>query len=86
MVTIELNQGQTYVTLEDIYNAFGNKKKQYATRLKNAFAEHHVKTIEDLMALSLYDIACMDGIGSETLRLLIKKLHSLGIEYYPVVI
>lgn len=49
------------------------------------FLEHHVETIDDLMALSLNDLSNMDGIGSETIRLLVKKLSCLGIEYYPVV-
>lgn len=83
MAIIKLNQGQKDVTLNDIYKAFGNKKKHYATRLKHAFLEHHVETIEDLMALSLYDIMNMNGIGAETLRLLILKLNELGIDYYP---
>ena len=72
-------------TLDDIYKAFGKQKKHYATRLKHAFLEHHVETIDDLMALSLNDLLNMDGIGSETLRLLVKKLHNLGIDYFPVV-
>ena len=53
--------------------------------LEHAFLEHHVETIDDLMTLSLNDLLNMDGIGSETLRLLIKKLNSLGFDYYPVV-
>lgn len=73
------------VTLDHIYNAFGKQKKHYASRLRHAFLEHRVETIDDLMALSLNDLLNMDGIGSETLKLLIKKLHGLGIEYYPVV-
>lgn len=73
-----------YITLDDIYKAFGKQKKHYATRLKHAFLEHHVETIDDLMALSLNDLLNMDGIGSETLRLLVKKLSDLGIDYYPV--
>lgn len=85
METKEQNQIQTDVTLDDIYKAFGNKKKHYATRLRHAFLENHVETIEDLMKLSLYDVANMDGIGRETLRLLINKLNSLGIDCYPVV-
>jgi hypothetical protein len=85
MTTTKQEQKQCDVILDDIYKAFGNKKKHYATRLKHAFLEHHVETIEDLMALSLYDIAKMDGIGSETLRLLINKLSGLGIDYYPVI-
>lgn len=72
-------------TLEDLYREFGKQKKHYATRLKHAFLEHHVETIDDLMTLSLNDLLNMDGIGSETLRLLIKKLNSLGFDYYPVV-
>ena len=43
-----------------------------------------IKPIEDYMALSLNDLLNMDGIGSETLRLLVKKLSNLGINYYPV--
>ena len=78
-------QRQIDVTLDDIYKAFGKQKKHYATRLKHAFLEHHVETIDDLMALSLNDLLNMDGIGSETLRLLVKKLSDLGIDYYPVV-
>ncbi len=84
MAIIKLNQGQKDVTLNDIYKAFGNKKEHYASRLKHAFLEHHVETIEDLMALSLYDIINMNGIGAETLRLFIMKLNDLGINYYPV--
>ena len=83
MATIEQNQVQTDVTLDDLYKAFGKKKKHYATRLKHSFIENHVETIEDLMALSLYDIENMEGIGCETLRLLVTKLHGLGIDYYP---
>lgn len=73
------------ITLDDIYKAFGKQKKHYATRLKHAFLEHHVDTIDDLMELSLNDLLNMDGIGSETLRLLVKKLSELGIDYYPIV-
>lgn len=72
------------ITLDDIYKSFGSKKKHYATRLKHAFLEHHVETIDDLLALSLNDISNMHGIGSETIRLLIKYLNGLGIDYYPV--
>ena len=85
MVKKENTQAQNDITLDDIYKAFGKQKKHYATRLKHAFLEHHVETIDDLMALSLNDLLNMDGIGSETLRLLVKKLSDLGIDYYPVV-
>lgn len=84
MATNEHTQIHNDVTLDDIYKAFGKQKKHYATRLRHAFLEHHVETIDDLMALSLNDLLNMDGIGSETLRLLVKKLSDLGIEYYPV--
>lgn len=77
-------QTQNDITLDDIYKAFGKQKKHYATRLKHAFVEYHVETIDDLMALSLNDLLNMDGIGSETLRLLVKKLSDLGIDYFPV--
>ena len=72
-------------TLETLYKEFGKQKKHYATRLKHAFLEHHVETLSDLISLSLNDLLNMDGIGSETLRLLVKKLKSLGFDYYPVV-
>ena len=85
MAKKENTQTQNDITLDDIYKAFGKQKKHYATRLKHAFLEHHVETIDDLMALSLNDLLNMDGIGSETLRLLVKKLSDLGIDYYPVV-
>ena len=85
MAKKEQTKTQNDVTLDDIYKAFGKQKKHYATRLKHAFLENHVETIDDLMALSLNDLLNMDGIGSETLRLLVKKLSDLGIEYYPVV-
>ena len=85
MPTKENTQIQNAITLADIYEAFGKQKKHYAIRLKHAFLEHHVETIDDLMALSLNDLLNMDGIGSETIRLLVKKLSNLGIEYYPVV-
>ncbi len=84
MVKKENTQAQNDITLDDIYKAFGKQKKHYATRLKHAFLEHHVETIDDLMALNLNDLLNMDGIGSETLRLLVKKLSDLGIDYYPV--
>ena len=84
MATNEQTQIQNVITLDDIYKAFGKQKKHYATRLKHAFLEHHVETIDDLMALSLNDLLNMDGIGSETLRLMVKKLSDLGIDYYPV--
>lgn len=74
----------TDVTLDDIYQTFSNKKKHYATRLRHAFSEHHIEKTEDLLALSINDILDMDGIGSDTIRLLIKKLHTLGIDYYPI--
>ena len=73
------------ISIDDIYKAFGKQKKHYATRLKHAFLEHHVETTDDLMALSLNDLLNMDGIGSETLRLLVKKLSDIGIDYFPVV-
>ena len=84
MTKKENTHKQNDITLDDIYKAFGKQKKHYATRLKHAFLEHHVETIDDLMALSLNDLLNMDGIGSETLRLLVKKLSDLGIDYYPV--
>lgn len=84
MTKKENTQTQNDITLDDIYKAFGKQKKHYATRLKHAFLEHHVETIDDLMALNLNDLLNMDGIGSETLRLLVKKLSDLGIDYYPV--
>ena len=79
----ERSEIQSFVTLEDIYKAFGKQKKHYATRLKHAFLEHHIETIDDLMAFSINDLQEMHGIGSETLRLMIKKLNGLGIDYYP---
>ena len=85
MTTTEQGQKTCDVTLDDIYKAFGKQKKHYATRLKHAFLKHRIETIEDLMALSLYDISNMNGIGSETLRLLVNKLNGLGIDYHPVV-
>ena len=85
MVIEDQSQIRVDITLDDIYKAFGKKKKHYATRLKHAFLENHVETTDDLMALSLYDVANMDGIGSETLRLFINKLNGLGINYYPIV-
>ncbi|MBR0525894.1 MAG: hypothetical protein IJJ98_04265 [Prevotella sp.] len=84
-VVIDAVEGRLSVTLDDIYRSFGRKKKHYAIRLKHAFLEHHVETIDDLIKLSLNDLLNMDGIGSETLSLLIKKLNGLGIDYYPVV-
>ena len=85
MTKKENTHTQNDITLDDVYKAFGKQKKHYATRLKHAFLEHHVETIDDLMALNLNDLLNMDGIGSETLRLLVKKLSDLGIDYYPVV-
>ena len=38
----------------------------------------------ELIALSLNDIINMNGIGAETLRLLVSKLNGLGIDYYPL--
>lgn len=84
MKTTDQIQKNTHVTLNDIYKAFGKQKKHYATRLKHAFLEHHVETIDDLMSLSLNEILEMNGIGSDTIRLIIKKLHQLGIDYYPL--
>jgi endonuclease III-like uncharacterized protein len=84
MTKKENTHKQNDITLDDIYKAFGKQKKHYATRLKHAFLEHHVETIDDLMVLSLNDLLNMDGIGSETLRLLVKKLSDLGIDYFPV--
>lgn len=83
MATIE-KQIQNNITLDDIYKAFSKKKKHYAARLKHAFQENHVESMDDLMKLSINDLSNMDGIGSETLRLLIKNLNNLGIDYYPV--
>lgn len=80
----ERTEIQNLATLDDLYLAFGKQKKHYATRLKHAFLEHHVETIDDLMKLSINDLLEMHGIGSETLRLMIKKLNGLGIDYYPV--
>lgn len=57
-------------------------------RFHSAIVKYHnttLTTIDDLMALSLNDLLNMDGIGSEPLRLLVKKLSDLGIDYYPVV-
>lgn len=83
MTTTEQELQQYNVTLDDIYKAFGKQKKHYATRLKHAFLEHHIETIDDLMVFSINDLQEMHGIGSETLRLMIKKLNGLGIDYYP---
>jgi mevalonate kinase len=83
MATIE-QQIQNNFSLDDIYKAFSKKKKHYATRLKHAFLENNVESLDDLMKLSINDLSNMDGIGSETLRLLIKNLNSMGIDYYPV--
>ena len=80
----EQTQVRKDITLEDIYKAFSIKKKHYVTRLKHAFGENHVESVDDLMKLSINELLNMDGIGSETLRLLIKNLNSLGIDYYPV--
>ena len=72
------------ITLDDIYDSFSKKKLQYAIRLKNAFLEHNIETFDDLMALSMYDIINMEGIGGATLKMLILKLNSMGIDYFPV--
>lgn len=84
MATKELTHGQNNVTLDDIYKAFGKQKKHYATRLKHAFLENRVESVDDLMKLSINELLNMEGIGSETLRVLVKKLNVLGIDYYPV--
>ena len=46
MTTTEQELQQCDVTLDDIYKAFGKQKKHYATRLKHAFLEHHIETID----------------------------------------
>jgi hypothetical protein len=84
MVIKDQSQIRVDITLDDIYKAFGKKKKHYVTRLKHAFLENHVESVDDLIKLSINDLLNMDGIGCETLRLLIKNLNSLGIDYYPV--
>lgn len=56
-------------------------------RFHSAIVKYHnttLTTIDDLMALSLNELLNMDGIGSETLRLLVKKLSDLGIDYFLV--
>lgn len=83
MTTTEQEQKQCNVTLDDIYKAFGKQKNHYATRLKHVFLEHNIESIDELMAFSINDLQEMHDIGSETLRLMIKKLNGLGIDYYP---
>jgi len=68
-------------TLDDLYKAFGKKRKSYASRLKSALKENQITTLEDFLSLSPGELLELNNIGYKTLTYTRKALESLGIKW-----
>lgn len=66
-------------TLEDLYEAFGSKKRSYAVRLQTSLEKSGIKTLAEFLALTPGQLIGLDGVGVETLKCTKKALDKLGI-------
>lgn len=71
----------TGYTLDDLYKAFGKKKKSYAHRLRTALKENNIKTLEDFLSLSPGELLKLNNIGYKTLTRTQDALKKLGIQW-----
>lgn len=72
---------ETGYTLDDLYTAFGKKRKGYASRLKSALNEKQITTLEEFLSLSIGELLELNNIGYKTLTYTRKALGSLGIKW-----
>lgn len=72
---------ETGYTLDDLYTAFGKKRKGYASRLKSALNEKQITTLEKFLSLSIGELLELNNIGYKTLTYTRKALGSLGIKW-----
>ena len=72
---------ETGYTLDDLYTAFGKKRKGYASRLKSALNEKQITTLEAFLSLSPGELLELNNIGYKTLTYTRKALGSLGIKW-----
>ena len=66
-------------TLEDLWEAFGNKHKSYAVRLRHALEQRGVNTLPQFLAMTPGQLLGLDGIGPGTLEYTNKAMKRLGI-------
>lgn len=71
----------TGYTLDDLYKAFGKKRKSYASRLKSALKENQITTLEDFLSLSPGELLKLNNIGYRTLTRTQEALKKLGINW-----
>ena len=71
----------TGYTLDDLYKAFGKKKKSYVARLKAAIKENDIRTLEDFLSLTPGELLKLNNIGYKTLTHTRKALEKLGIDW-----
>lgn len=72
---------QLEYTLMDLYEAFGAKKHQYATRLCHSLEKKGIKTLAEFLALTPGQLLDLDAVGYETLQQTNKALKKLGIRW-----
>ncbi len=68
-------------TLDDLYEAFGKKKKHLATRLRIALKKHNIKTMEEFLSLTPGELLGLENVGYETLLRTKKAMEKLKINW-----
>lgn len=68
-------------TLDDLYNSFGNSKKHYAKRMRNALQQQGINTLPEFLALTPGQLLELDNVGVGTLLQTKKALDRLGISW-----
>ena len=76
----DINYDLTY-TLDDIYNAFGNRKKHYATRLRHALQLKGINSLAEFLAMTPGQLLELDNVNVGTLQQTKKVLDRLGIRW-----
>ena len=74
----ERNHDLTY-TLDDLYQAFGNSKKHYATRLRHALQLKGINSLAEFLAMTPGQLLELDNVNVGTLQQTKKVLDRLGI-------
>lgn len=72
---------QLEYTLDDLYQAFGRKRKAYATRLMNILQQQGITTLQQFLALTPGQLLDLEGIGAGTLQYTNVALKRLGIAW-----
>ena len=68
-------------TMDDLYEAFGQKNKSYAVRLRNALEKKGITTLGQFLAMTPGQILNLEGIGFGTMKYTSKAMEKLGIQW-----